>query len=93
MQPLPHAGAASPLLLTASAATSAQTMRIRQINHEAARNDSVGERVAHWKAVFREKGGWVGVAVDGRLHVVTLALQLVFDESPACVGDRLVRNQ
>lgn len=58
--PLPLAvlaGAASPLLLTASAAASAQTMRIRQINHEAARNDNVGERVAHWKDVFREKGG------------------------------------
>jgi len=37
-------------------------MRIRQINHEAQRNDSVGEKVAHWKAVFREKGQalWAG---------------------------------
>lgn len=57
--------AASPLLLAASAATSAQTMRIRAINHEAARNDSVGERVAHWKAYFREKGGWVAISVWG----------------------------
>lgn len=32
-------------------------MRIRQINHEAQRNDSVGEKVSHWKGVFREKGG------------------------------------
>ena len=55
--PAGAAAAASPsLLLTASAAASAQTMRIRQINHEAQRNDSVGERVGHWKAWFREKG-------------------------------------
>ncbi|PSC74445.1 MAP kinase phosphatase with leucine-rich repeats 3 [Micractinium conductrix] len=57
-------GATSPLLLTASASTSAQTMRIRQINHEAQRNDSVGERVAHWKAVFREKGEELRAAVE-----------------------------
>ena len=52
--------ASTSLLLTSSAAASAQTMRIRQINHEAQRNDSVGERVGHWKAWFREKGEGLG---------------------------------
>lgn len=66
----------SPLLLASSAATSSQTMRIRQISHEATRNDTVGEKVAHWKAVFREKGegggkgGGEGVRGAGRVVVV-----------------------
>ena len=51
----PAGGLASPLL-AAAASTSAQTMRIRQISHEAQRNDSVGEKVSHWKGLFREKG-------------------------------------
>ncbi|KAI3425893.1 hypothetical protein D9Q98_007866 [Chlorella vulgaris] len=54
----------SPLLLASSAATSSQTMRIRQISHEATRNDTVGEKVAHWKAVFREKGEELRAAVE-----------------------------
>lgn len=44
--PPPAGGATSPLLLTASASTSAQTMRIRQINHEAQRNDRSGRGCA-----------------------------------------------
>ncbi|KAL4436854.1 hypothetical protein ABPG75_003993 [Micractinium tetrahymenae] len=56
-------GVASPLL-AASASTTAQTMRIRQINHEAQRNDSVGEKVSHWKGVFREKGEELRAAVE-----------------------------
>lgn len=57
-------GAASPLLLSSCAHTTAQTMRIRQINAEAQHNDSVGEKVAHWKGVFREKGEELRAAVE-----------------------------
>ncbi|KAL4432560.1 hypothetical protein ABPG77_000497 [Micractinium sp. CCAP 211/92] len=56
-------GVASPLL-AAAASTTAQTMRIRQINHEAQRNDSVGEKVSHWKGLFREKGEELRAAVE-----------------------------
>lgn len=34
------------------------TFKIRMISHEALHDQSVSEKVAHWKAVFREKGGW-----------------------------------
>jgi hypothetical protein len=52
--------------MAAAAAASTQTMRIRQISHEAQRDHSVGEKVAHWKAVFREKGAPAALLCSGR---------------------------
>jgi len=40
------------------------TFKIRQINHEAARNRSVSDKVAHWKEVFKSKGHALAAAVE-----------------------------